>query len=149
MHGTTTSTFAFTEVRAACEPTEPPPLLKRWSASLVHRARAPDQRFRVPLRWRRWGLSGLFIGTYSAVPYAALCRVAQPVRHVRCPFAVESPVELVMHRAAEGMPLAVALINRARPERCDLDFGRCDRRQVGRQGGDLYAHVVDFSFWPG
>ena len=44
-----------------------------------------------------------------------------------------------MHRAAQGMPYAVALINRARPERCDLDFGRSDRRQVGRQCGDLYS----------
>jgi hypothetical protein len=69
IHGATTSAFALAEVRAASEPTEPPPPLKRWSARLVHRAQAPDQRFRV--RASRWtsGFSGLFIGTYSALPY--------------------------------------------------------------------------------
>jgi hypothetical protein len=73
MHGPPTSAFALTEVRAACEPAEPPPPLKRWSARLVHRARPPDQRFRVRGEVEDWGLSGLFIGTYSSLrplPYA-------------------------------------------------------------------------------
>ena len=60
MHGTTTSTFALTEVRAACEPTEPPPPLKRWSARLVHWAQAPGQPFRVQTSVRRCRFSGLF-----------------------------------------------------------------------------------------
>jgi hypothetical protein len=56
-------------------------------------------------------LSGLFLGTYSALPYAALCRVAQRVRPVRCGFAVEYSVE----GRCVGQPSAshaVALINR-------------------------------------
>ena len=69
-------------------------------------------------------------------PYAGWRSACGPYA---APFAVESSVELAVHRAAQGMPYAVALINRARPERCDLDFGRSDRRQVGRQGGDLYG----------
>ena len=46
-------------------------------------------------------LSGLFLGTYSALPYAALCRVVQRVRPVRFAFAVESSVEIAvqLHRA--------------------------------------------------
>ena len=60
------------------------------------------------------GLSGLFLGTYSAVPYAALCRVVQRVRPVRCAFAVESSVEMAVHRAAQGMPYGVALLMQGR-----------------------------------
>ena len=44
--------------------------------ALVHRAQAPDQRFRVRAEVEDLGFSGLFIGTCSAFPYAALCRVA-------------------------------------------------------------------------
>jgi hypothetical protein len=89
----------------------PPPLSNRWLARFVHRAQAPGQRFRVwgEVEGRRF--SGLFIGTYSAVPYAALCRMGQRVRPVRCAFAVESSVEIAVHRAAQGMPYAVALLN--------------------------------------
>jgi hypothetical protein len=80
IHGTTTSTFALTEVRAAKEPTEPPPPLKRWSERLVHRARAPGQRFRVRAGVRNCRFSGLFIGTYSPLPYAVPCRRSQRTR---------------------------------------------------------------------
>src|SRR5712691_3408811 len=76
----------------------PPPPSKRWLARLVHRARAPDQRFRVRTSVWNCRFSGLFIGTCSTVPYAALRRVAQRVRPVRCAFAVESSVEIAVHR---------------------------------------------------
>ena len=61
--------------------------------------------------------SGLFIGTCSTVPYAALRRVAQRVRPVRCAFAVESSVEIAVHRAGQGMPYAVALLSPGGPLR--------------------------------
>jgi hypothetical protein len=80
------------------------------------------------------------------VPYAALCRVAQFVRHVRCPFAVEPPVELVMHGAAQGMPYAAVLINRARPERsistsAEVTAGRLGVRAV------TSTHMCGFQLW--
>ena len=89
-----------------------PPPLKRWSAPLVHMARAPDKRFRVGARCRRWGLSGLFLGTYSPLPYAAPCRRSPRTWPVRCGFATEpSGVELVQ-RPALVQPYVPALINR-------------------------------------
>jgi hypothetical protein len=41
------------------------------------------------LRCRRSGLSGILLGTYSAVAPAALCSVARHVRPLRCGFATE------------------------------------------------------------
>jgi hypothetical protein len=93
----------------------PPPPLKRWSAPLVHRAQAPDQRFRVRTSVWNCRFSGLFIGTYSAVPYAALCSVAPRTRPVRCGFVIESPVGMAAHRAARGMPYADGLLKVSRP----------------------------------
>ena len=55
------------------------------------------------------GPPGLLLGTYSALPYAAPCRVALRVRPVRCRFAVGSSDEVAMHRAARGTPYAGAL----------------------------------------
>ncbi len=89
----------------------PPPPLKRWSARLVHREQAPDQRFRARTEVEDRGFSRLFLGTYSALPYAAPCRVAPRTRPVRCYFAVESSVEVTMHRAAQGMSYATALLS--------------------------------------
>ncbi len=81
--------------------------------------------------------SGLFIGTYSAVPYAALCRVVPRTRHVRCGFAIESPVDMAAHGAARGMPYAGALL-----KRLGLDVGQAphfshpdDRDALGVVGG--------------
>ena len=74
--GPTTSTFTLAEDRAARFPTVPPPPLECWLAGLVHRAKAADQRFRVRVEVEDRGFSGLFIGTYSAVPDAAPCRAA-------------------------------------------------------------------------
>ena len=63
-------------------------------------AQAPDQRFR-DLAWvEDRGFSGLFIGTYSAVPCAVLCRVARRVRPLRSGFAVECSVDVAVHRVA-------------------------------------------------
>jgi len=94
----------------------PPPPSKRWLARLVHRARAPDQRFRVRTSVWNCRFSGLFIGTCSTVPYAALRRVAQRVRPVRCAFAVESSVEIAVHRAGQGMPYACDMRSHVRSE---------------------------------
>jgi hypothetical protein len=78
----------------------PPPPLERWLARLVHRAQAPGQRFRVRTEVEDRGFSGLFIGTYSPVPYAALCRVARRVRPIRSAFAIEFQVDEALRRAA-------------------------------------------------
>ena len=59
--------------------------------------------------------SGLFIRTYSAVPYAALRKVAQCGRPVRCGFAIESPVDMAVQRAAQGLPYADGLLKVFRP----------------------------------
>jgi hypothetical protein len=66
---------------------ETPPPLKRWSPPFVHKAQATDQQFRVRPRCRRSGFPGLFLGTYSAFAYAALCNVASRTRSVCCGFA--------------------------------------------------------------
>jgi hypothetical protein len=52
--------------RWSCAGPEPPPPSKRWSARLVRRARAADQRFRVWAKVEDRGFSGLFLGTCSA-----------------------------------------------------------------------------------
>jgi hypothetical protein len=75
-----TSGFTLPEAHVGSQLIAPPPPLKRWSVRLVHRARAPDQRFRVQAEAEDWGLSGLFPGTYSALPYATPCRVAPRTR---------------------------------------------------------------------
>jgi hypothetical protein len=106
-----TSAFVGLVTRWSRDAPEPPPPLKRWSARLVHRAQASDQRFRVWPRCRRSGLSGLFLGTCSTLPYAALCRVAPRTQLVRWGFAAGSSVDEPLHRAALGMPHAVALLN--------------------------------------
>ena len=70
---------------------DPPPPLKRWSARLLHRAQAPDQRFRVRAEVEGRGLSGLFLGTYSASAPSTLCRVVRRVRPLGWCFAVDRP----------------------------------------------------------
>jgi hypothetical protein len=70
----------------------------------------PDQRFRVQAEVEDRGFSGLFLGTYSALPYAAPCRVAPRTRPVSCGFAVEASAGWPVHRAAQAMPYAGALI---------------------------------------
>lgn len=117
-HSPSTSAFALAEVRAAGEPAEPPPPLKRRSAPLVHKARAPDQRFRVGARCRKWGLSGLFLGTYSPLPYAAHCRRSPRTRCLRSGFAVESAIEVSLPKAAQGMPHAAGPRSPHRREPC-------------------------------
>jgi hypothetical protein len=78
MHASLTSRFVESVTRGVRYGLEPPPPLKRWSARLVHRAQAPDQRLRVRASVRRCRFSGPFIGTYSAMPYAgALLKVAR------------------------------------------------------------------------
>jgi hypothetical protein len=89
--------------------------LKCWSARLVYRAQAPDQRFRVRTSVWNCRFSGPFIGTCSAVPYAALCGEAQRVWPIRCVFAVEPSVEIAVHRAARRVPYADALLKVALP----------------------------------
>ncbi len=81
--------------------------LKRWSARLVHRAQAPDQRLRVWAEFEDRGLSGLFLGTYSTsrtMPYAGSARRVRPVS---CGSAAIStsmpPSEAVLRVHAQGM----------------------------------------------
>ena len=100
-HEALTSDFIGSVTRTVRDGLDPPPLLKRWSAPLVPRAQAPDQRFRVRASvWKMPIFSGLFIGTYSAVSYAALCRVTRHPYGHSCAFTVESSVEIAVHRAA-------------------------------------------------
>jgi hypothetical protein len=66
----------------------------------VHRALAPDQRFRVVAEVEGRGFSGLFLGTYSQLLYAAPCRVAAGQRLARCGFERDVRVEVHMHGAA-------------------------------------------------
>jgi hypothetical protein len=80
-------------------------------APLVHGAQARDQRFRVRASLQRRRLSGLFLGTYSALPYTAPCRVAVDERLARCGFKADPRIELRLHGAAEGMHHACALLN--------------------------------------
>src|SRR3984885_8724924 len=65
MHEAWTSQFVGSVTRRVRHGPEPPPLLKRWPAGLVHWAQATGQRFRVGGNGRRQGLSGLFLGAYS------------------------------------------------------------------------------------
>lgn len=113
-NSSSSSTFAPSEVLAADEPPQPPPPLKRWLTCLVHRAQAPNQRFRVQARVQNCRFSRLLIGTCSPVPYAAPCGVARSVRPVRCGSATESSGRELLHRAALTQPCAVALITESR-----------------------------------
>ena len=143
MHGATTSTFALTEVLAAREPTEPPPPLERWSARLVHGVQPADQRFRVRASVRSRRLSGLFLGTCSPFAYAALCRLASRTLSLRCGFAVESSGEVMVRRAAQCMPYALALLNvsrrpfESRPS--DLRVRICVPSPIGNRGSRRVA----------
>ena len=80
-------------------------------ARLMHRAQAPDQRFRVWPRCRRSGLSGIVLGTYSAAAPAALCSVARHVRPLRCGFATEDCGAEALHGACPVQPYAAALLS--------------------------------------
>jgi hypothetical protein len=62
-----------------------------------------------------WLASVRLLSSYSPVPYAAPCRVARRVRPVRCGSATELSTRASLHRAAEGMPWAGALLNGSRP----------------------------------
>jgi hypothetical protein len=119
--------------------------LKRWSARPVHRAQAADQRFRVRADVEDRGFSGLFLGTYSALPDAAPCMRAQRVRLRRCGFAVELSVEMAVHSAAQGMPHAGALLNVSRPSVDDNamkhTFPICE---LGRSPSNSWRTVASF-----
>ena len=79
----------------------------RWCGAQV-----PDKRFRVRPRVEDRGCSGpLFLGTYTALPYAAQCREASRTWPVRCGFADKSSVLMAVQRTAQGMPYAGALLN--------------------------------------
>jgi len=76
----------------------------------MNRAEAVDQRFRFWARVKDRGFSGLFLGTYSPfayLPYAggrsACGSWAAASRSSRQP-------AWQLHRAAQGMPYAVALL---------------------------------------
>jgi hypothetical protein len=111
MHGATTSVFAPPEDWAAWNATVPPPPLKRWEAPLAHRAQALEQRFRVRTEGRRSGLSGLFLGTYSALPFAAPCRLMPRTRHVCSGYAAKVLRFALPHSACTVLPYATALLN--------------------------------------
>jgi hypothetical protein len=143
MRGAVTSPFVGYETRRSHVGACPPPPSKRWLARLVHRAQVPDQRLRVRAEVEDQRLSGLFLGTCSAMPYAALCRLAPRTRSVSCGFAVESSVDVRSHWAAWGMPHAAALLNRVAAGQgvvisssvetkgqVECDGGNADRRQL-------------------
>jgi hypothetical protein len=67
MRGATTSTFARTEVRAAREPTEPPPPSRGIFRAFLRTHKPLTSTFGR----RLLGLWGQFVGTYSALAYAA------------------------------------------------------------------------------
>jgi hypothetical protein len=107
MHDPSTSMFVVFEVSGGLEPAYPPPPIRLvWRALLrMHDALTSGTAF------GRLRLSGLFLVTYSALAYAALCRVARRERPVRWGFASGPPSRASLHRAAQGMPYAVALLN--------------------------------------
>ena len=79
-----TSGFARSEAPGYGELAKPPPLSKRWSARLVHRAQAPDQRFRVRAEVEDRGFSGLFSRDLLNFAHAALCgRATRAARTLR------------------------------------------------------------------
>ena len=110
----------------------PPPPSTRWLARLVHRAQAPDQQFRVRAEIEDRGSSGLFLGTYSPLPYAAPCGWSPRTRPLTSGSAIASPVEVVLQRAALGLPYADVLLTFAS---LDLDFASENGRQVEGSGG--------------
>ena len=109
----------------------PPPPLKRWSARLVHRARAPDQRFRVGRAAEDRGFSGLFLGTYSPVPYAAHAGW----RRARGPYAAVSRSSLRSRWRCTGLHRACPM---------QLPYSTSGRRsRVGSHGQALLTVPVD------
>ncbi len=84
----------------------PPPPSKRWSARLVHRAWAPDQRFRVRAEVEDRRFSGLFLGTCSTLPCAAPCGWEPRTRPLTCQFAARSGRHGRCPRAAPSVPYA-------------------------------------------
>ena len=80
----------------------PPATKETMLRGFVPRALAPGQRFRVRPEVEDRGFSGLFLGTYSPVPYAALRGEAARTRPAGSGFAVESSIEEALrglHRA--------------------------------------------------
>jgi hypothetical protein len=84
----------------------PPPLLKRWLARLVRRHGRLTSGFSFG-RVGKEAISRPFIGPYSLLPYAALCRVTAGTWPIRCGVAVESSVFVSLHRVARACPVQV------------------------------------------
>jgi hypothetical protein len=147
-----TRTIQATEVSEFCrEPTKDP----RFRALFAY-AQAADQQFWVG------GLSfmGAIYGDLRSACVRSICRIARRERPARCTFAAEVPTRVAVHRAALGVPYAVALINvepiagsrlrsRTNHDLADIDalwlFERVGDRLgdgVGshRDGRDLFAH---------
>ena len=85
---------------------------KRWSARLVHRAQAPDQRCQRSGRGRRSGFLGTFSRDLINFAHDALCRWARRVRPARRWFSMPGSPFGRAHGAALVQPYASALINR-------------------------------------
>jgi hypothetical protein len=81
MHGPPTSNFAPTEVRAAGEPTEPPPPSIRWLACLVHRAQRLARGFAFGLRSKIRVYRGLFSGPTQLLHTCPMQAVAPHAAH--------------------------------------------------------------------
>ena len=101
MHGPPTSRFVATEVRAARKPTVPPPPSKAdFRTSLrMHRPLTSMFGRRLLCFW------GQFVGTYSALAYAAQAGWRERERPVRCGFAFEVGWGGALHRHALCMPM--------------------------------------------
>ena len=76
----------------------------------MHRAQAPDQRFRV---WQssEENLTGIFSGPDSAAAPAARCRVARHALPFRCGFATKDCGAKALHGACPVQPYAAALLS--------------------------------------
>ena len=98
----------------------PPPLTPSVSRALLRMHNAVTSEFALG----RSRLSGLFLGTYSAFAYAALCRVARCEPPARCTFADWRAGRHSLHRAIYGMPYGGALL------KVEPDFSTCSWRRA-------------------
>ena len=102
---------------------------------------------------------GFFSGPTLTPAYAALCRAPWRVRPVSCGFAVESLVDVPVHRAALGLPDAAALLKLSRsvgscrrwttsattasaPTPCDAHFLGAPQSALGHGGGGASTSVA-------
>ena len=89
--------------RWSCDGPEPPPLRPLVKRAPPAGVQALDQRFFIPALVGVAGFSGGFLGALSMLRRARHGSLAQRARPLNCPFAAGSLLELLAHRAAQGM----------------------------------------------